>query len=114
MEFTAKQIDDLARVVARVIGHKLSGLSKAYQAKREYDCVERDRYQRVDRQIVIGNAFISITYLSAQMVCRPYFSSLQSSFNLILRMYFFRGSIKKNYQNRLVYGLVTLFCYTLV
>ena len=27
MEFTAKQIDDLARVVARVIGHKLSGLS---------------------------------------------------------------------------------------
>ena len=89
-------------------------ISKAYQAKREYDCVERDRYQRVDRQIVIGNAFISITYLSVQMVCRPYFSSLQSSFNLILRMYFFRGSIKKNYQNRLVYGLVTLFCYTLV
>ena len=28
MEFSAKQIDDLARVVARVIGDKLSGLSK--------------------------------------------------------------------------------------
>ena len=28
MEFTEKQIDDLARIVARVIGDKLSGLSK--------------------------------------------------------------------------------------
>ena len=28
MEFTANQIDDLAKIVARVIGDKLSGLSK--------------------------------------------------------------------------------------
>jgi len=58
MEFTAKQIDDLARVVARVIGDKLSGLSKPqrdilnHQLSRVLRSRNGDVSQVTDEQIL--------------------------------------------------------------
>ena len=58
MEFSAKQMDDLAKIVARVIGDKLNGLSKPQEniLNRQLGRVIRSRNgdvsQVTDEQII--------------------------------------------------------------
>ena len=58
MEFTAKQIDDLARVVARVIGDKLSRLSKPQRDILNHQLARTLRYRDGDVSKVTDDEII--------------------------------------------------------